>query len=707
MTTTGQELSRGSPRWAVRVAEVASWGTVLVLVAVILASDLSSDDRTAGLALAGALALWSLILFRFITRRLEDHVKVAWLALVVGMALTAGAHAVLRAEVASAGLLYVPLIAWIGLQGRALQAFVASGSSIVSYWAVTTLGSGIPSASESIFVVGLYLLVGALAGLVTREMRLHYRGERREHALATAVRHRLLAVVDAVDEGIIFSDMQGVVRVVNRRAAAFFDLDPDEPLGLPLVQLWRVLARATEDPEGFMETYQDARESPEREIRLEFEQIIPTRRKFRLYSGPALDDSGEFVGRIEVFTDITEAAKRASDVERLYEEARSVAESYQRSVLPDEVPSLPRVSVVANYVAAAGRRAVCGDFYDFVPLRDGRVGYVLGDVIGIGPKAAGDAALTRYTLRSFAFEEPDPDPAIMLARLNAYLYSHLPQSRFVRVLYGVLDPERATFEYANAGHVPPIVFRARSKEVEWLGEGDIALAIHGDTEYKLGRVEFEPGDMLVYYTDGVTEAVRSGIPFGQRRFAEIVERYGVGTPGEMVQAVRRAVESWVGDTGLRDDLALLVSQVVPDALAGEPTRELVLPNEPARLTEVRRFVAHYLADVRAPVDISSEIVLAVSEAAANAARYGRRREGRSELRIRCALQDSTVEVSVADDGGGFDAASVPDRATLPDRYASGGRGLFLMHELMDRVEFDATPNGTVVSLTRAIPRLPR
>jgi serine phosphatase RsbU (regulator of sigma subunit)/anti-sigma regulatory factor (Ser/Thr protein kinase) len=599
------------------------------------------------------------------------------------------------------------VIAWIGLQGRAMQAFVASGLAVVAYWSVTTLGTGAPSLSESIFIIGLYLLVGALAGLVTREMRLHYRGERREHALATAVRHRLLAVVDAVDEGIIFSDVKGVVRVVNRRGAFFFELDPDEPLGLPLVQLWRVLARKTEDPEAFMEMYQEARDDPAREIRLEFEQIIPTRRRLRLYSGPAFDESEQLVGRIEVFTDITEAARRATEIERLYEEARSVAESYQRSVLPDEVPSLPRVSVVANYVAAAGRRAVCGDFYDFVPLKDGRVGYVLGDVIGIGPQAAGDAALTRYTLRSFAFEEPDPDPAALLNTLNAYLYSHLPQNRFVRVLYGVLDPERATLEYANAGHVPPLVFRTRSKEVEWLGEGGMALGIESDAEYKVGRVEFDPGDMLVYYTDGVTEALRSGTPFGQRRFAEIVERYGVGTPGELVQAVRRAVEGWVGESGLRDDLALLVSQVVPDALVGEPTRELVLPNEPSRLTEVRRFVAHYLADVRAPVDIASEIVLAVNEAAANAARYGRRREGRSELRIRCAVQGSSVQISVADDGGGFDAGSMPERPTLPDRYASGGRGLFLMHELMDNIQFDATPNGTVVNLVRAIPELPR
>ena len=120
----------------------------------------------------------------------------------------------------------------------------------------------------------------------------------------------------------------------------------------------------------------------------------------------------------------------------------------------------------------------------------------------------------------------------------------------MRVLYGVLDPERATFEYANAGHVPPVVFRARSKEVEWLGEGGIALGVEADAEYKVGRVEFDPGDMLVFYTDGVTEALRSGSPFGQKRFTEIVEKYGVGTPGELVQAVRRSVEAWVGESGL-------------------------------------------------------------------------------------------------------------------------------------------------------------
>jgi sigma-B regulation protein RsbU (phosphoserine phosphatase) len=253
--------------------------------------------------------------------------------------------------------------------------------------------------------------------------------------------------------------------------------------------------------------------------------------------------------------------------------------------LPESVPSLPRVSLVAHYIAAAGRKAVCGDFYDFVSLPDGKVALVLGDVSGIGPAAANDAALARYSLKSFAAN--DSDPAQLLDRMNAHVFAQGRAERFVRMLVGVLNPERAILEYANAGHVPPVVYRAASGEVEWLGEGGIALGVESDTSYKAGVIELEPGDTLVLYTDGVTEAPRFGRPFGQGHFMDIVKDYGIGSPGELVQAIRRSVDAWVPDGELRDDIALLVCQVTPDTALGEPVRELVLPNEPSRIAEVR------------------------------------------------------------------------------------------------------------------------
>jgi phosphoserine phosphatase RsbU/P len=100
--------------------------------------------------------------------------------------------------------------------------------------------------------------------------------------------------------------------------------------------------------------------------------------------------------------------------------------------------------------------------------------------------------------------------AELLTRLNSHVAAQLPASRFVRLLVGVLEPDRARFGYANGGHAPPVVYRAETGEVEWLAEGGMALGIDAETDYKSGWITLEPGDMLLLYTDGVTEALRRG-----------------------------------------------------------------------------------------------------------------------------------------------------------------------------------------------------
>jgi serine phosphatase RsbU (regulator of sigma subunit)/anti-sigma regulatory factor (Ser/Thr protein kinase) len=690
---------KGSYRWALRVAEMTAWGTAALVIILLHAAGLDAGAYRWGLAISGLLVLWLVALFRFILPRFGTHrlmLEVGW---GVHLLLATAIYAIVGREVTGAQLIFVPVIIATGLLGRLPEALVVPAVSLCGFTLVGMALGPTPDVAELAVTGGVFFLSGGVAGLLAKELRSHYRGEREEHRLATAVRHRLMTVVDAVDEAIVFSDRHGVLRVVNRRAAELFDINPDEYLGLLGVQLLRTLARKTEDPEGFMETFQDLRDDPELELRREIEQIIPERRALRLYSAPALDESGALVGRIDVYTDLTDSVRRAAEVERLLDEARRTAESYQRSLLPDSVPSLPRVTFVAHYVPAAGRRAVCGDFYDFVSLTDGRAGVVLGDVCGVGPTAVGDGALTRYTLESFA--DQDSDPGRLLERMNAHMYEHLSSDRFVRLVFGILDPERAVFEYANAGHVPPVIYRCKTEEAQWLGEGGIALAVEEDSQYKVGRVELEPGDMLVLYTDGVTESPRLGRPYGQARFLDLVQSFGKGTPGEMSQAIRRSVDAWVENGELRDDLALLVCQVVPDSVIHEPSRELVLPNETSRLREIRKFVSGFLSDLRTPVNISSEIVIAVNEAAANACKYAKRSGRRSEIRVHCSLQGSEISVVVADDGNGFDPTRF-DGWELPDRFASGGRGLFLMRELMDDIAIESSVDGTTVTLSRRV-----
>lgn len=697
-----QTVTKGSWRWAVHIAELTAWGTVLLILGALHLAELSSESYRTGLLLTAALGVWLLLFFRVLLFRALDRRWFPWAGIGVNIAFACGFFALLRPEVAGIHLIFIPVIMVSGLLGSFLKAVAAAVVAVGGYLTVAALTGPLPALVPATLTGGVFILSGLVAGLLASELRTHFRGEKKEHQLATAVRHRLLAVLDAVDEAIVFRDRNGIARVVNERAGALFDVEPDRFLGEPVVELLRTVARQTEDPEDFMEAFQGLRDEPGGELRLQVEQIIPVRRRLRLFSAPTFDDEGSLVGRIDVFTDISDSAARAQEIERLYEGARKTAESYQRALLPDQVPVLPRVSLVAHYVAAAGQRAVCGDFYDFVTLRDGRMALVIGDVCGIGPSAANDAALSRYTLRSLAARESDP--GILLRSMNELIHAQSSNERFVRMLLGVLDPERAVLEYANAGHVPPVLFRAARGEVEWLAEGGLPLGVEDGVDYKVARIELEPRDMLVFYTDGLTEAPRHGRPFGQGKFSDLVAEYGVGTPGELVQALRRSVDAWVSND-LRDDLALVVTQVVPDSTLEEPTRELVVPNEPVRVPEVRAFVASFLADVRAPVDVSGEVLLATGEAAANANRHGKRTDGRSEIRVQCSFQRSMVSVTIADDGGGFDAALIHS-AGLPDRFASGGRGLYLMRELMDEVDVDSSSAGTTITMRRRMEQAP-
>ncbi len=508
----------------------------------------------------------------------------------------------------------------------------------------------------------------------------------------------MYGILDALDEAIVFTDRDGVIRQINRRAEQLFDVDPKQFSGGPRVALARRIAVQTEDPDGFMEMLQQLRTDPTGELRFEIEQVLPARRHLRVYSGPARTSSGVDIGRIDVFTDISETVQHALELQQVYERARAAAESYRLSLLPEGTPSLPHFNLVAHYVPA-DNWAVCADFYDFLPGADGKFGLVIGDVCGVGPGAANDSALARHSVRSFLAEESDPGRLLTL--VNQHIFNQIGSERFVRLAFGLLDPERAVLEYSSAGHVPPILYRAKTEEVEWLEERGVALAISPGARYRTSRLQLDPGDMLIFYTDGVTEAARHGRPFGQRKLADLVKEYGVGTPGEFVQAIRRAVGAWVAGGEHRDDVALLVSQMAPDRAAHETMRELVLPNEAARIRDIRRFVGGFLAEIRAPVETLYEILLAVGEAAANACRYGRKPDTWSELRIQCRLERPDVIVSLSDEGPGFDPGEF-EVSKLPDTLASGGRGLFLMDQLMDKVEIDSSREGTTVTLRRRV-----
>ncbi|MBI2843697.1 MAG: SpoIIE family protein phosphatase [Armatimonadetes bacterium] len=269
---------------------------------------------------------------------------------------------------------------------------------------------------------------------------------------------------------------------------------------------------------------------------------------FRL-NKPAFDPADE-----RKLSIIASAAAIALENAEAYRRERDMADKLQRGIQPGSSFELPRFSVGCDYVPATDGTKVGGDFYDVVDIGGGRVGVVMADISGKGIDAAVYTAMARFTLRGLMLT--GLDPAAVLEKLNRVVYSFVPDDIFITLFYGVLDINSLEMTYTNAGHDQPLVFLNRHKcciECDVTGR---ALGMVQESCYASRRLQFEPGDMIVLYTDGITEARRGNEFFGLDRLRELVVEFAGRNAAEMVTDIFTAVKSFaVG--GLRDDAGLL------------------------------------------------------------------------------------------------------------------------------------------------------
>ena len=231
----------------------------------------------------------------------------------------------------------------------------------------------------------------------------------------------------------------------------------------------------------------------------------------------------------------------------------AVAGRIQAGLLPERVPEVPGWQVTATLDPA---HETSGDFYDFVPLPDGRLGLVIADVSDKGAGAAVYMALARTLLRTYAAQFP-AQPRLALATANQRIVQETRTGMFVTVFYGVLELETGTLTYCNAGHHPAYLLTAVG--VEPLGGTGLPLGIVEDAAWEQGSVHLATGDALVLYTDGVTDAQKAdGDPFGRERLREVVQDCRGGDAGEVEAAVLGAIHHFVGDAPRFDDLTLVV-----------------------------------------------------------------------------------------------------------------------------------------------------
>jgi sigma-B regulation protein RsbU (phosphoserine phosphatase) len=232
-----------------------------------------------------------------------------------------------------------------------------------------------------------------------------------------------------------------------------------------------------------------------------------------------------------------QSERRMAAVTRELETARQI----QQSILPKRVPSVPGLAVATHYHAMS---AVAGDLYDFVRTPSGQLGVLVADVSGHGVPAALVASMVKMALA--AQEGAVDDPGVVLTRMNRALCGRF-ELAYVTAVFAVADPAAGTLTYASAGHPPPVLIRSGGRGVESLDARGIVLGFV-PAEYTSTVVRgLRPGDRIVFYTDGLTEAERpDGEFFGDRQLVERLLDLRATPPAGAVDGLVGAARGWAG-----------------------------------------------------------------------------------------------------------------------------------------------------------------
>jgi serine phosphatase RsbU (regulator of sigma subunit)/anti-sigma regulatory factor (Ser/Thr protein kinase) len=377
------------------------------------------------------------------------------------------------------------------------------------------------------------------------------------------------------------------------------------------------------------------------------------------------------------------AGQAAQALERAkhFETEQTIAVTLQRSVLPASLPRIEGAQLAARYLPGTAELDVGGDWFDAIPLADGRLGLVVGDVVGKGVEAAAAMAQLRNGLRAFALDRLKP--ASVIARLNR-LAGESQETTFATLVYAVIDPKRRICRIASAGHPPPIVAFADGRVELIEGGRGLPLGVAPDTRYRQTTVELPVGSVLLLYSDGLVERRGHPIDEGLTRVTEAV----TDGPSHPEQLVEHIIERLVGSTERGDDIALLAFRLL--AVAPEPF-DLRVPTDVGALGLVRDSLRIWLEGTPATPEDAHDLVLAAWEACANAVEHAHEPAG-EHVTVRADLTNGLVRIVVEDSGSWKPPANRSDR----------GLGLRLMHSLMSSVDIARNEAGTRVTLEKEL-----
>ncbi len=231
-----------------------------------------------------------------------------------------------------------------------------------------------------------------------------------------------------------------------------------------------------------------------------------------------------------------------------------IARNIQQSLLPQSTPVIEGMEVTGMSLPA---KQVGGDFYDFIPVSDQNLGLVIADVSGKGIPAALFMALSRALMRSNSLR--DPRVAESVIQTNAHILECATSGLFVTLFYAIVDVRNRTLRYVSAGHNPPMLYKKETGAVQYLEADGIALAVIDDIKLEEKEVALEGGDVIVLYTDGVTEAMNpNNEEFGEERLIQLIKEQHELPAQELIKKIEDVVMNFAEDEPQFDDFTLMV-----------------------------------------------------------------------------------------------------------------------------------------------------
>lgn len=264
----------------------------------------------------------------------------------------------------------------------------------------------------------------------------------------------------------------------------------------------------------------------------------------------------EVVARVETHLALRRLQRNLQEANQRMERELALAAQVQASFMQRTLPDIPGWQLAVTLVPA---RTTSGDFYDVVPLPAGKLSLLIADVVDKGVGAALYMAMSSALLRAYTGEHP-ADPDLVCEAVNARLLDYATTDQFVTVFLGMLDPDTGMLAYSNAGHNPPIWLRpVEAGQVQLLRNTGLPLGVIDGGAWPAQTIRMAPGDVVVLYTDGVTDAQSvDGDFYDLSRLVEIISGNAGATASEIRDAILDDVLRFTHDAAQSDDMAVMV-----------------------------------------------------------------------------------------------------------------------------------------------------